>query len=334
MWVDYLKAIAIVLVIINHSLTDTKKLNLGGPFWISMAVPIFMIVSGFTYSMSSERRNIESFKEYFNKDLMKTRLSRLIIPYLIIFILELLFIFIVPIKFPSMNIDLKLPISLLFLSGGIGPGSYYFPILIQLLFLFPFMLFFFKKSKGGSIAFFFLAQLIFDMLLNIIPIPGRLYRLLIFRYLAFIIMGITLYYKKDKNNISLIILALSSTIYIWIVNYSNYIPKLFTNWTGTSLPTVFLALAFVVLAMKYLEIENKNKFTNLISLVGKASYHIFLIQKVAFEFGLNRFFRNRNISFTISSISSILFCCSLGLAFYCFEGKIRKSISKIKKPYI
>lgn len=333
MSIDYLKAIAIVLVIVNHSLTDIKRLKLGGPFWISMAVPIFMIISGFTYSMSSERRSINTFGQYFNRDLMKTRLSRLIIPYLIIFILELLFIFIVTIKFPSINIDIKLPISLLFLSGGIGPGSYYFPIVIQLLFLFPFMLFFFKKSNIGSIVFFFLAQLSFDILLNLIPIPGRLYRLLIFRYLVFIIMGINLYYNKDKikNNIALMVLPLSSIIYIWIVNYSAYTPKLFVKWTGTSLPTVFLALAFVVLAMKYLEIENKNKFTHLISLVGKASYHIFLVQKTAFGFGLNRFFRNRDISFTVSSISAILICCSIGFAFYCFEGKVRKSITRIKK---
>ncbi|MDN6196053.1 MAG: acyltransferase family protein, partial [Atopostipes suicloacalis] len=49
--IDYLKAFAIVLVILTHALTKTQRLKIAGPFWISMAVPIFMIISGFTNTL-------------------------------------------------------------------------------------------------------------------------------------------------------------------------------------------------------------------------------------------------------------------------------------------
>lgn len=52
--IDYMKAIAIMLVVITHTYqvrgTYKSLLLIGRPFWIDMAVPIFMILSGFTYS--------------------------------------------------------------------------------------------------------------------------------------------------------------------------------------------------------------------------------------------------------------------------------------------
>lgn len=63
---DWLKAFAIIMVLITHTLQSlniySDALIIGRPFWIDMAVPIFMIISGFTFSMSAEKNNISSWK--------------------------------------------------------------------------------------------------------------------------------------------------------------------------------------------------------------------------------------------------------------------------------
>ncbi len=54
--IDFLKGICILFVIITHSnFTDYQRLIFGFPFWIKMAVPIFMIMSGYTMYTSYEK---------------------------------------------------------------------------------------------------------------------------------------------------------------------------------------------------------------------------------------------------------------------------------------
>lgn len=337
--VDYLKAFAVLLVIINHSLSQAQQLKIGGPFWINMAVPIFMIVSGYTYSMSLDRREIETFKGYFKKDLILSKILRIILPYLIVFLIEILVLSILPINWPTTAVN-PLPIFLSFLTGGSGPGGYYLPILIQLLFLFPLMFFAFKDSQYKSIGLAFLVQFSFDILTNFLPISGGVYRLLIFRYLVFIIMGIALYHNtdelKDKTKLSskkkclLMFLSALSLIYIFIVNYTGYKLVIFTKWTKTSLPTIFLALGMVILGMKYLEIENKNKLTNIISKVGEASFHIFLAQKLYFGFIFKELSLNMNLSIVLNSIVSIILCCSIGVLFYYLDIRLKSFYLSLK----
>lgn len=327
MAIDYLKALAIVLVIINHSLSEDLQLKIGGPFWISMAVPIFMIVSGFTYAMSADRNKIDSFKEYFTRELIIKRLSRFILPFVFIFALELVLKSLVAIEFqsPSMKKDSSLLLS--FLSGGGGPGGYYVPLLVQLVFIFPCIYFLYKRSPLNTILLFFSIQLSFDILTNIFNISGQVYRLLIFRYLSLIVMGIVLYFNKKelKKNIGLVmVFSIGSIVYAFIVNYTSYDPVIFIYWTQTALPMVFFAFAMVILAMKYLEIEDKNILTHGASLIGKASFHIFLVQKLLFGFGLNKILRDLKIPILPSTILALVLSSIIGISFYKLEVEIRR----------
>lgn len=328
MSIDYLKAIAVVLVILTHLLTIDQRLSIGGPYWITMAVPIFMIISGFTYYMSAEKSNIRNLREYFDRKILIPKLSRILVPYMFIIVIEILLVIIIPVKFPNIGISIKPTQNylILFLRGGRGAGSYYIPMMLQLIFLFPFMLILFKKSPYKSVSLFFIIHLSFDIISNFLPIPKGAYRLLIFRYLVFIVMGMILYYNHSKIKRKKLIIFFSSisVTYIYITNYYVYIPKAFTKWTRTSLPTVFWAFLLVYLGMKYLEIENKNILTNMASTIGKASYHIFLVQKLFFRFGINKVYKDINI--VIKSLLAIILCCSIGIAFYYFERLLRKII--------
>ena len=54
-FLDYLKAICVIMVIITHYEWEDK----GSPFFtmvINMAVPVFMIISGYNFAMSNRKK--------------------------------------------------------------------------------------------------------------------------------------------------------------------------------------------------------------------------------------------------------------------------------------
>lgn len=143
-----------------------------------------------------------------------------------------------------------------------------------------------------------------------------------------------MYYYKGKigrkGKKILLLLSSLSVLYIYMTNYTQYKPEIFSKWTGTSLPTIFLALLFTGLGMIYLEIKNTTKLTELMSKIGRASFHIFLVQKLYFSFTIKTIFSNFNIHPSLTSIISIVVCCSIGISFYYLESKFRKIIQKYR----
>ena len=88
---DVLKGVCIVLVILTHfKWSKDERLLLLFPFWVEMAVPIFMIVSGYVYAWSYERKQIKSVKETYCLCNIVNRLSRFVIPFTMIFLFEIL----------------------------------------------------------------------------------------------------------------------------------------------------------------------------------------------------------------------------------------------------
>lgn len=193
--IDYLKAVAIVLVIITHSISQETRLKYYGPFWIDMAVPIFMIISGFTYSMSADRHQIKTLHQWFCWKAIAPKLQRIALPYFITIIIETtVFMIFSPKSIKYLLIG--------YITGGWGPGSYYFPILIQLIVMFPLIFLVFKKIPVVAVVLSFVVHLSFDIVSNTLladwPYIDWLYRLLIFRYNAFIVTGIALYCYREK----------------------------------------------------------------------------------------------------------------------------------------
>lgn len=62
---DIIKGIMILFIIITHFQfvypDDYKKY--GFFFWIDMAVPVFMVITGYLYALQYEKKNIESFEQ-------------------------------------------------------------------------------------------------------------------------------------------------------------------------------------------------------------------------------------------------------------------------------
>ena len=60
---DIIKGICIFLVVMTHlPWTAEERLLFYFPLWVEMAVPLFMLVSGFLYAKSFRKKDIETLE--------------------------------------------------------------------------------------------------------------------------------------------------------------------------------------------------------------------------------------------------------------------------------
>ena len=123
-FIDFIKAYAIICVLIGHTLFLHDYWGYG--LWAGMQVPLFVLVQAF-----------HSFKKETPDFNLKKILLRVILPYVVVQSIALIFLFC---KDPS-------GIYSFVGSGGAGPGSYYPWIYIQIALLLPFVKNLIKKNK-------------------------------------------------------------------------------------------------------------------------------------------------------------------------------------------
>lgn len=326
--IDLLKGFAVLSVIYLHSgfSVETSKMVLA-PFLFNLAVPIFMIISGFTYSISLSKLQNENsiLKVYYNPHNLYKKLIRILPCYLIIFAAELIA---VPYTFTDGKSILKF-FYYLFTGGYVFPGSYYIPVLIQLILIFPLLKMLYNKLKEKSFIPVAAAQIIYEIAIYYCNIPSRYSRLLIVRYLAFILGGIFIFDKykgkEIKHKWAYIISAVLGAGYIILTGYFDYQPKIiFREWTGTALPTALYLLPVILLLLfKFTDIKIKPVFT----LPGRASYHIYLLQMIYFGIVSSKLSLQRPL---INCIIGICFSALLGIIMYFIENKITKAVKSLK----
>jgi fucose 4-O-acetylase-like acetyltransferase len=120
-YIDALKGVCILFVVFTHmKWSDADRLLLGFPFWIAMAVPIFMILSGFLYSKVFERSESDSLAFFFMPKVIIPSLVRFALPFLLIFPFEIRW------AFKHGEVANLLDCISGFISGGYGPSPQIF----------------------------------------------------------------------------------------------------------------------------------------------------------------------------------------------------------------
>ncbi len=305
--IDIIKGICILFIIITHySWSDSERLRLLFPFWVDMAVPIFMIISGYVNANSFRKKNITSLLKSYNKQYVFKRLIRYTSPFIIAFCIE---IFAIIIK-SEFNYSL-IEIIYLYLQGGIGPGSYYYPVLLQFIVVFPIIYHIIRIYDYKGLFYCFIINVSYEILKSAYMMNEECYRLLIFRYVFLIAFGC--YFAIGKThikNLYFVFAILFSIIYIIIVKYFYVTPVITNYWSGTSIFAIFIVLPVVFLF-------NKKIYFKPIEILGKSSYHIFLTQMVYYcsvEL-IYSVIPNKYIQLLIN----IIICTLLGIVFYYFE---------------
>ena len=124
--INHIKALCIIFVIIDHC----SLLNGADPiylFFVRMAVPIFIFISGYNYSQSFEKRNAVLYSFAY----IKRKVLRFLIPAIITCTL---YIFLIILNGNIVSFEYVLTT---FFYGYYGLGAYYCNIMLQFIFVFP-----------------------------------------------------------------------------------------------------------------------------------------------------------------------------------------------------
>ena len=188
-FLDYMKAICVIMVIITHYEWEDKT----SPFFtmlINMAVPVFMIISGYNFAMSNRKKADGELKKMYGWQMIKPKLVRFLAPFMTICFIEILLL-----AMEHKNIH---PLRI-FLLGAYGPGSYYVPIMLQLLVIFPIIYILVEKNAKIGIIIAGSANLIFEICVKLFEMDKYYYRLCIGRYLLLIAFGCYIYLYPEHR---------------------------------------------------------------------------------------------------------------------------------------
>ena len=276
-----------------------------------MAVPVFMIITGYVSALSFEKHRIIILYEAFKLKEILRKIIRYTIPYLCMYFLEVGGIIYAD-KIDSYNLVY------LFFTGGIGPGSYYYPIMVQSIFVIPFIYFIVRKydSLGLIIALFI--NVLYEILKSAYGMSGGCYRLLIFRYIFAIAAGCWIFINSKRNlkPFTGFLFILIGALYIIGVCYFNYIPFTIPYWSNTSWVSILFVMPIIYFLLK------QNIRNILLESLGKATFNIFLVQMVYYGLLSGRFFTGKIL------LLNIIICIFGGMIFYTIESRFTKVFTK------
>ena len=274
-FIDFMKGICILLVILNHSIPSEIRSSIGFPFWGSPAVPIFLIIQVFHFY----KKGIDSVKLNYIKIW-----KRIVCPFLVV---ELL-IFVVWLYMYHENDACSIPsiMDCVYMLTG-GPGSYYPWIYLQFAIILPLFRPLLRMNSIYVLFIFLLLSQFAELLCSLITMPEWIYRLTFSRYIFLIYLGYLLAVKGVILNGMTMLLSILSIASIILFTYSNIdTSPMFYNVEAWStchwISYIYIVDIMIIMLYKiYIWIYNNNRF-GLIMLIGKFSYEIYLFQLLYF----------------------------------------------------
>lgn len=266
-FIDFIKAYAIICVLIGHTLPPYILDNIGYCIWCGMQVPLFILIQVFHCFK----------KEHATFSIVKV-LNRVVYPFLIIESLTFI------VAFVFAGTGFKPLIHTLLTGGGYGPGSYYPWIYLQVAVILPLVGDVLKKyNKALLFVIFILVGELFETLFSLINLPSFIYRLLAVRYLFLIYLGWLWVQEGIVINWKTMILSVISLAAIIYFNYYaiNDEPFFFTtSWKYHRWPCYFfVAYGFIPWLRLLWKFLNRNVIIlRCIKKVAGCSYEIFLVQ--------------------------------------------------------
>lgn len=291
---DIIKAWAIVTVIFCHLPIPYIRNCILYPLIVDQAVPVFIMLMGYCYAMSSENHRDPLWE---NTKRRTGKLLRFALPWFLMVLIEIGIMLAgkcVPESFPRLHgFFKKTGFGGLFLMGGYGAGGYFFYVMIQLYVLMPIL----NCFKGWKLlAAGFGIDLAFEIAARRFDLPLQVYRIIALRYVFGVAAGMFLYHFRKRRadtapsvpcGTVLAILAVIGVAYMYLVTRGGYVSKLVgPYWPTTAMPTVlflFPALYFLMERFERRLFWNADSHSGrLLRFCGQRSYHIYLAQMLFF----------------------------------------------------
>ena len=277
---DILRGAAIICVIFTHLPEVTLRYNFFlwwfYALFIGMAVPVFMILMGYCAVMAAEKRDLSLAQLYGPGNIFR-KLRRYFLPFIPIVALQLASV----VVFTPQMYSVKEYFTLL-ITGGLGPGNYYIPVLLQFVFIFP-LLFAVRKH---ALAVSLLINILFEAAVHYFSIPAEIYKICILRYLFLIGCGMSMFENKERTFSRSVqtVVTVAGMIYLFYMTVFLDFGRCYPHWWSTCCLSG-LYLYFPIRNLIVSGVLDKLKFKRAVCFLayaGKCSYHIFLVQMLYF----------------------------------------------------
>lgn len=266
---DYMKAFAIILVIINHSLSDRSTLWFIGI--IRMAVPIFILTSGFTFSLSIEKG--DSVSAWYKPTKLFKKICYFSIPAVLTCAIYAFA--------KGMGVYGFIRAVIL---ANYGLGSYYYNVLMQLIFIFPIIYVIVNRKRGGGIWIVAAVDLLYEAALYFMQIKVSYYRVISFRYLFIMALGVLLVEKHKFKRSKLICMFIVGAA--WIVFFYLTPAEIFHYYPWENTNMICGLYIFPIMYFLYSKSgSGKIKIRwvhNMVSIIGRNTYFILMTQMMWF----------------------------------------------------
>lgn len=336
--IDWMKAFLILMPIISHSelyTHETRATNLLHILVLEICVPGFMILSGYTFALRNGERSIKEM--YALKGLLKS-FVRFTFPMLIAFLFyELREVLNHTFSFSSAIKTLIL--------GKFGDGGYYYAMMIGFMLIAPLVYALIRRMRFKGVLIVVGINLLYQLGCNLIGLSTATYRVIVFRYLTMIALGMYMVQlinskeKKKINTLTKVLLAVGFCIGFAykIAPHFGYKYQFFKQnpWGRTSMVTalyffpIFLLVLYLFYDKKY---ENIGRFGKLAELIGRASYHILYVQMIYYTFRPDfdeKVFNILSLGWFVDITIDLTVSLVFGVLFYLLDSKF--VTGKLKK---
>ncbi len=288
--IDFLKAMMMVFVVMDHTFTHYFLSDKGAIFWERISIPILMIIMGFNLGLSFHKTDYTNFKNLYSRDYFEKKLKRYMIPYLLLYLVHGLLRIYVYIKGIAVNgVDVYDNFDFRYLGFTFfyGPGLWFIPVLFASILVFPLIAYAFHKAPSYSLAGTFLVEIfahimiVFTMVFNDYTLNFSTFLFLYSIFSMFSAVGLGIWISQDhhwKSRRSLFVyMLLPISLFYMILYYTGSLPIPIP--IGDYHLFFFPYSAFlVILAMNVLPEDPQSRISNWIRTISKSTYHILLAQ--------------------------------------------------------
>ncbi len=315
--IDVLKGLAVLAVVATHSLSASQLVNSWAVLHIWQAVPLFVVMLGVTAAMSFERRHRAGAAHFFTRGYLTSRALRLLLPFALVWVLSVIVAYDKrDFRFDALSFLLRMPYP--------GRGNYFVPVVVVLLLIAPAVYVAYRKAPWVTLAGLIGLNLVFELAAAHVALFDRrafVYSAAFPRYLAAFALGFFIVDVRVNKGVRWAVLGVGaalSVFYLYVGNSGLWAPPFLPDWRTQNVLAVFYPALLAAIGIRYLPQRSDNPLLVGTAWIGRASYHVFLMQMLFFTLvpGSRTW---------LMLIVNVVICAFAGLGFYFAELWVRDS---------
>jgi peptidoglycan/LPS O-acetylase OafA/YrhL len=285
--IDVLKGLAIIGVMLQHAFASSFLQHSWEILYAGQAVPVFFVIMGLNAAQSMARRQPRSVADLYTRSYVRGRLRRLVVPILWIWPVAL----IVALLVGETHVGPLVIVGVLPISSA--PGNYFVTIMLEFAVLFPAVYWCFDRAPVATTLVVAVVDVGFELLAAHVhvlgaagPAHGYLYDAAIVKYGLAILAGVWLSrVELGRRGFGLLtLLAAAGVVYLVVLHQRpddfGWLVSSFSR--STNFISVFYTVWLTCLGIRLIPGTSTSAVYRALEELGRASYHVFLVQIVWF----------------------------------------------------